>query len=249
MYANLSQNYRSVTFSDIRTVNPTFIIDPEIRDETGFTADFGLRGKWNETVSYDLGGFGLLYNDRIGIILDDRANRVRKNIGKAFIYGLETFADWNLARTLQLDANQFKLNWFVNAAFTSSEYLASEENNVVGKKVEFIPTVNLKTGLSAGYNNLLLSLQFTHLTEQFTDVQNSAVPEEGDARNGVIGEIPAYSVMDLSLSYTLGRWKIESGINNLLNERYFTRRATGYPGPGIIPSDPRAYYFTLQLKL
>ncbi|WP_286756364.1 TonB-dependent receptor [Roseivirga sp. UBA838] len=249
VYANLSQNYRSVTFSDIRTVNPTFIIDPEIRDETGFTADFGLRGKWNETVSYDLGGFGLLYNDRIGIILDDRANRVRKNIGKAFIYGLETFADWNLARTLQLDANQFKLNWFVNAAFTSSEYLASEENNVVGKKVEFIPTVNLKTGLSAGYNNLLLSLQFTHLTEQFTDVQNSAVPEEGDARNGVIGEIPAYSVMDLSMSYTLGRWKIESGINNLLNERYFTRRATGYPGPGIIPSDPRAYYFTLQLKL
>jgi len=248
-YANISENYRSVTFSDIRTVNPTFIIDPDIRDESGFTADIGARGKWNKTVSYDIGAFGLLYDDRIGIILDDRANRVRKNIGKAFIYGVETFVDWNLTSAFGLDDQKFKFNWFVNSAFTSSEYISSEENNVEGNKVEFIPAINLKTGLKAGYENLLLSLQFTHLSEQFTDVENSAVPADGDARNGVIGEIPAYSIMDLSLSYSLGKWKVEAGVNNLLNETYFTRRATGYPGPGIIPSDPRAYYFTLQLKL
>ena len=78
LYVNISENYRSVTFSDIRTVNPTFRIDPNIRDESGFTSDFGLRGKWRETISYDIGGFGLLYDNRIGIILDNRANRVRK---------------------------------------------------------------------------------------------------------------------------------------------------------------------------
>ena len=38
----------------------------------------------------------------------------------------------------------------------------------------------------------------------------------------------------------------EFGINNLLSERYFTRRATGYPGPGIIPSAPRNYYLTIE---
>lgn len=249
IYANISENYRSVTFSDIRTVNPTFIIDPEIRDESGFTSDFGVRGKWNNSLSYDIGGFGLLYDDRIGIILDDRANRVRKNIGKALIYGLETFVDWNLVNSLNLDDTRFRLNWFVNGAFTSSEYIESEENNVEGRKVEFIPAVNLKTGIRAGYKNLLANLQFTHLSEQFTDVENSRVPADGDVRNGVIGEIPAYSIMDLSFSYSFGKWKIETGINNLLDADYFTRRATGYPGPGIIPSDPRSYYFTLQLKL
>ena len=249
IYANISENYRSVTFSDIRTVNPTFIIDPEIRDESGFTSDFGVRGKWNNSLSYDIGGFGLLYDDRIGIILDDRANRVRKNIGKALIYGLETFVDWNLVNSLNLDDTRFRLNWFVNGAFTSSEYIESEENNVEGRKVEFIPAVNLKTGIRAGYKNLLANLQFTHLSEQFTDVENSRVPADGDVRNGVIGEIPAYSIMDLSISYSFGKWKIETGINNLLDADYFTRRATGYPGPGIIPSDPRSYYFTLQLKL
>ena len=245
-YANFSQNYRSVTFSDIRVVNPTFIIDPNISDEKGFTADLGARGQWKQWLSYDVSAFSLLYDDRIGTILDDRANRVRKNIGQALIYGLETFADWNLASIFQLTPEQYQLRWFVNAAFTQSEYLASEENNVVGNQVEFIPLVNLKTGVRAGYRNLLTSVQFTYLSEQFTDVENSTIPDAGDNREGVIGEIPAYGVVDVSASYAYKRWKLEAGINNLLNDRYFTRRATGYPGPGTIPSPPRSFYTTLQ---
>ena len=248
-YANISQNYRSVTFSDIRVVSPTFIIDPNISDEEGFTADLGVRGRWKSAVSYDVSAFGLLYDDRIGIILDDRANRVRKNIGQALIYGLETFADWNVASTVGLDPNRYQLRLFTNAAFTQSEYLASEENNVRGKQVEFIPLVNLKTGVRMGYRNLLASAQLTYLSQQFTDVENSSVPATGDSREGVIGEIPAYRVVDVSASYTYKRWKLEAGINNLLNERYFTRRATGYPGPGIIPAEPRAFYTTLQFSL
>ena len=43
-------------------------------------------------------------------------------------------------------------------------------------------------------------------------------------------------------------YKLEFGINNILDNHYFVRRATGYPGPGIIPSPPRNYYITLQLK-
>ena len=248
-YASLSQNYRSVTFSDIRVVNPTFKIDPDIRDEKGYTFDMGARGKWKNTISFDLGTFGLLYDDRLGIVFDDRANRVRKNIGTALIFGFEFFTDWNVAKTIGLPSGTYKLNWFVNTALTESEYLRSEENNVTGKKVEFIPGINLKTGLKFGYKNLLGSFQFTRLSEQYTDVENSTIPEDSDNRNGLIGEIPAYRIIDLSLSFTLGKFKIESGINNLLDEKYFTRRATGYPGPGIIPSKPRNHYLTIQLKL
>lgn len=248
-YANFSQNYRSVTFSDIRTVSPTFIIDPDISDEKGYTADFGARGTYKNYFSYDIGGFGLLYGNRIGIILDNRANRVRKNIGKAFIYGIESFVDWNIANSLLPKNYNTRLNWFINMALTNSKYLASEENNVEGKKVEFIPTLNIKTGLKAGFKNLYFSLQYTYLSEQFTDVQNSRIPENGDSRNGLIGEIPAYGILDLSGSYRFKKVNLETGINNVLNTAYFTRRATGYPGPGIIPSDGIAYYITLGVNL
>jgi Fe(3+) dicitrate transport protein len=87
-------------------------------------------------------------------------------------------------------------------------------------------------------------LQYSYLSSQFSDSSNSIESN----LSGVIGEIPAYSILDISLNYKLGRFKFESGVNNLLNNYYFTRRATGYPGPGIIPSPPRNYYFTLQYK-
>jgi Fe(3+) dicitrate transport protein len=55
--------------------------------------------------------------------------------------------------------------------------------------------------------------------------------------------------MDAGLSYQFKQFKLEASVNNLANEIYFTRRATGYPGPGILPSDGRSFYFTLQVKL
>ncbi len=247
-YANISQNYRSVTFSDIRVVSPTFIVDPNISDEKGVTADFGVRGKLGKSLSYDLGGFGLLYDDRIGIVLDDRANRVRKNIGTALIYGLELFADWNIINSLDLNDESFRWNWFVNSSITESEYTKSEESGVEGKKVEFIPLINLKTGMRLGYKNLLASIQYTYLSEQFTDVTNASIALDGDIRNGIVGEIPAYDILDVSISYRYKKFKLETGINNILDKAYFTRRATGYPGPGIIPSDPMTWYTTLQFK-
>lgn len=248
-YANFSQNYRSVTFSDIRTVNPTFVIDPEISDEKGFTADAGLRGKWQDQLSYDISAFSLLYDNRIGIILNNRAQRVRKNIGTALIYGLELFGDWNVLKTTALPAKDYRLTAFANVAYTRSVYLSSQENNVTGNRVEFIPELNLKTGINAGYKNVLLSLQYTYLSQQFTDVENSGVPGQGDLRQGIIGPIPAYGVMDISASYSYKNLSLEAGCNNVLNEIYFTRRATGYPGPGIIPSNPRSFYVTLGVKI
>lgn len=244
IYSNLSQNYRSVTFSNIRVTNPTFIVDPEIEDERGYTFDLGARGKWRSIISYDIGFYGILYEDRIGTIVNDRALRVRKNIGDALILGLEFFTDWNLAKTMALEGD-YKLNWFVNSAFTRSRYLSSEDNNVEGREVEFIPEANIKTGLRFGYKNFLGSFQYTYLSSQFTDVENSTEPDN----RGLIGEIPSYQILDLSFSYTYRMWKVETGVNNLLDKKYFTRRATGYPGPGIIPSEPRNYYITIQMKI
>lgn len=262
LYANFSQNYRSVTFNDIRVVNPSFQVDENISDENGFTADIGIRGRSGEVLNYDVSAFGLYYDDRLGEVLrnETRVNaagdlvetgrivRFRGNIGTAFMYGLESFADISLKELFFAGKDKLRLNYFVNLALTNSEYLSSDENNVEGNKVEFIPKVNLKTGLSFGYGNFLGSLQYTYLSEQFTDATN-APQDVTDNQRGIEGSIPAYDIMDLSLSYTFKKLKLEAGINNLLDNTYFTRRATGYPGPGIIPAEPRTFYTTLQIKI
>jgi Fe(3+) dicitrate transport protein len=66
----------------------------------------------------------------------------------------------------------------------------------------------------------------------------------------VSGIVPSYYVFDFSADYEFKKWFIISaGVNNLMNAMYFTRRAAGYPGPGILPSDGRSIYGTLQFKL
>ena len=246
-YSNFSQNYRSVTFADISTVNPAYAIDPEISDENGYTFDFGLRGNFENNVNFDASFFHLAYNNRIGFVQklfdDGNVKAYRTNTGDAKIYGLESLIDLNLKKIVGMNS-KYIFNTFFNFSFIQSEYTSSNEPGVEGNEVEFVPKYNFKYGLKFGYKNFTSYLQYSYLSSQFSDSSNSIESN----LSGVIGEIPAYDILDISLNYKLGRFKFESGVNNLLNNYYFTRRATGYPGPGIIPSPPRNYYFTLQYK-
>lgn len=247
-YGNISQNYRSVTFSDINIINPAFSINPDITDETGFTTDLGIRGNYKNFISYDFGAFVLFYNGRIGFVQkglpDGRVISERGNIGNALMYGIESLFDFNLKKIIGLNSN-FQFHYFINTSIINSEYTSSQQAGITGNKVEFVPDLNFKTGIQGGYKNLLANIQYSYLASQFTDATNSTAA----SLSGVVGEIPEYDVLDFSLSYTYNKFKLETGINNVLDTNYFTRRATGYPGPGIIPSAPRNWYATLQIKI
>ena len=247
LYANFSQNYRSVTFADISTVNPAYAIDPEISDENGYTIDMGLRGNYNNYFSFDANIFHLAYNNRIGFVQrlfdDGNVKAYRTNTGDANIYGLESLIDINLRKILGLNST-YIFNTFLNFSLIDSKYISSDEPGVEGKEVEFVPKYNIKYGIKFGYKNFTSYLQYSFLSSQFSDSSNSLESN----LSGVIGQIPAYDILDLSMNYKFGKIKLETGVNNILNNFYFTRRATGYPGPGIIPSPPRNFYLTLQYK-
>jgi Fe(3+) dicitrate transport protein len=248
-YGNVSQNYRSITFSDMRIANPSSVIDPDMKDEKGYSIDLGVRSRLTSFFNYDVSFFYLNYNNRIGEVqFYDESNRIlrlRTNVGQAVIFGLESYVEADFYKLFLPESKNFSAVLFGNFALIKSEYRKSIMTGVQGNQVEFVPKVNLKTGVKLAYKNLKGSFQFTHLTDQFSDATN--------ARDGgissVVGLIPAYKIMDLSLSYEFKMFKLEGSINNVANEMYFTRRATGYPGPGILPSDGRSFYLTLQFKI
>lgn len=249
IYGNISQNYRSITFSDMRIANPSSVIDPNLQDEKGYSIDLGIRSTQTTLYNFDVSAFYLNYNNRIGEVqfydVNDRVLRRRGNIGQAVIMGLESYAEADFLRL----ANPLNTNLsgvlFVNVALLHSTYKASEIAGVVGNQVEFVPTINLKSGVRLGYKNLKASFQYTYLSNQFSDASNAT---DGGV-SAVIGLIPAYTILDASLSYQFPRFRLEGSLNNLANQAYFTRRATGYPGPGILPSDGRSGYLTVQVKL
>ena len=247
-YSNISQNYRSVTFADISIINPAFSINPNITDEKGYTIDLGIRGKIKRMMSFDLNFFHLSYQNRIGFIQkafkDGSVKSERGNVGDANLSGLESLIDLNIGELFKMNLKKYSLNSFINYSFIETKYSNSDIQGIKGKKVEFVPKDNLKFGLRYGYKNLTLNTQFSYVSEQFTDSSNAV---EGNL-SGVIGVIPAYKLVDLSGAFKLNKFKLEFGVNNTLNEAYFTRRATGYPGPGIIPSPGRNFYLSTQYK-
>ena len=245
VYINCTQNYRAINFTDIRVSNPNIIIDSLIKDEYGYTAELGFRGIQKKYLTFDLAVFYVFYGDKIGLApKSGTIYKERTNIGNAVNIGLEGFAEVDLLGLFS-DSLKYNLNWFVNAAVIDARYISSKEANYVGKQVEYVSPFILKTGLKLKHQKFALQVQYSYNSEQFSDATNSKIPT-GDA---VIGLVPSYSVVDLSSKYSLNdQIQFEIGVNNLLNETYFTRRATAYPGPGILPSDGISAYFTFQYK-
>ncbi|KAB1065556.1 TonB-dependent receptor family protein [Salibacter halophilus] len=249
LYANFSQNYRAITFNDIRVDNPNFVIDPNITDERGFNFDLGYRGKPKSYLTFDIGLFYLAYNNRIGFltIIDSTTyleKRLRTNVGDSRSYGLESFVEVDWFDLFRSEPIKSQLRTFVNFSYLQAEYVSSEDNLVEGKEVELVPPMTLKTGITYQRNDFKVSYQFSYNDAQFTDAYNTQEP----VPTAIAGEIPAYWVSDLSLGYKY-KWLVaEAGVNNLFDNQYFTRRATGYPGPGVIPAKPRNFYFTLGVK-
>ncbi|TPE40262.1 TonB-dependent receptor [Pontibacter mangrovi] len=247
VYGNFSQNYRAINFNDMRVINPNQFPDQNMQDESGYSTDLGLRGNISGVLNYDASLFYLAYKDRINFL--SRANenyvieRIRTNVGDSYHYGLETFVEADLLKLYYGADHPTSLSAFSNITLVHTVY-DSPDKSVDGNQVEMAPAIIAKTGLAFKRNNFKLAYQYSYTAKQYTDAENSKLEP-----TAVVGMIPAYWVMDLSGSYTYRRFTLESGINNLTDNRYFTRRATGYPGPGIIPSDARNYYVTLEFKL
>jgi len=243
VYTNFCMNYRAVNFTDIRVVNPNIIVDSNIRDEYGSTTELGWRGFLAKYFYVDVAGFYIFYGNKIGIA-PYQAKKIRTNIGDAQNMGIEFFSELDILKMIS-DSSKFGLSTFINFSYIDSKYIRSREPNYIGNEVEYVSPVILRAGIKFRTEKFQIQIQGSYNAEQYSDASNAYIPS-GDA---VIGLVPAYTVFDLSTRYTVNQhFQIEGGINNLTNAIYFSRRATAYPGPGILPSDGRYFYITLQFQ-
>lgn len=245
-YSNLSMNYRAINFTDLRIINPSLKTDLDLKDERGFTADAGIRGSIGDWMSFETTAFYISYKDKIGNqfeIIEGKEVRFRDNVSDARNIGVEAFTELQLTRLFNYQGESM-LSFFLNSSIIDARYINSENVAVENKKVEMVPPLMIRLGLTYRYRAFSSTLQFAHTGEHFSDAYNT--PRTASAVEGII---PAYQVMDVSAGYSWRKWRIEASCNNLLNEQYFTRRADSYPGPGIIPSEGRGFYLTLQARV
>lgn len=266
LYSNFSQAYRPVLFSDTTPPATTDVIDPNLTDASGFNFDIGFRGNAFGALTFDVSYFYLNYDNRIGTVRrfvnnNPSANtfQFRTNLGTSIHQGVEAFAEINVNRALKLDDQKSRFSVFasmsvIEALYTNFEVTAASgiapnvqitTTNLKGKRVENAPRYIHNFGVTYRYRNFSTTLQNRMQGMIFTDANNTETP----SANGVVGAIKGFSVADLSMNYKfLERYNVRAGANNLTNTLYATRRAGGYPGPGLMPGDARTFYVSIGAK-
>lgn len=250
VYGGWSQSYRPVVFKDIIPTSVYERIDKNLKDAYGYNAEIGVDGHW-EGVHLNLTVFDLLYHNRLGTLLlanSDGTNYIfRTNIGDSRSTGVEALIETQLLRTDKMLISGFTSTAYNNARYINGRVSAGTENqSVTGNQVESAPRWTSRNGLTARYGTASLTLQYSYVAQTFSDALNTPTP----SANGAVGPVPAYSLWDLNGTWRIKRLlTVRGSVNNLLNQQYFTKRPTFYPGPGVWPSDGRSAVLTVGLTL
>ncbi|MDX1938130.1 MAG: TonB-dependent receptor [Flavihumibacter sp.] len=248
IYANMAQAYRPIQFANLQAPPTTDVVDPELKDARGYNIDLGYRGKIKNFLQFDISGFYLQYDNRVGTITVSGSPSYRfiTNVGSSTSKGFEGYVELNAVRAFWKNKDA-DLIIFGSYSYTDAKYSGNHKDATTkGKKVENAPTTIFRGGITGGYKGFLFTAQISSVGVTFSDANNTVTP----SANGNTGLIPSYTITDLTASYKFSKGlNLKAGINNLFDERYFTRRAGGYPGPGALPADGRTFFISVGAKL
>lgn len=258
-YSNISQAYRPVLISDLTPPATTDIIDENLQDARGYNFDFGYRGKVGNYLSFDVDYFYVNYDNRIGTITqtnaDNQRYQFRTNLGNSVSQGFEGYVEFDPITAFFKQSKLGYLSVFASIAYIDATYRNFKttsvvngqvvEGNLSGKRVENAPRKINRYGVTYTKKGFSVTWQLSDIGHAYADASNTEAPNAA----ATTGLIPAYTVQDLSASFKfLKHYNLKAGVNNLTDERYFTRRAGGYPGPGLMPADGRTFYISAGVK-
>ena len=249
-YAGWSQAYRPVIFKDIVPSSTYEIVDKNLKDAYGYNAEAGFRGRSNR-LSWDVGVFRVQYNNRLGSQATHDENNVfylyRTNIGNSLTDGVELFTEYQIVNQKGLNLSVFTSTAFMNGRYTDAQIRLGDANvDVSGNKLESVPEVISRNGLSMKIKKASLSFLYSYVGESYADALNTVEP----SANGAVGLVPAYWLFDINSTFLiLNQITLRVNVNNVMNKQYFTKRPSFYPGPGVWSSDGRSLVVSIGFRI
>ena len=235
IYGNITETYRPTLLNDNWQADSRVVVDPHLKDMTGYVSELGYRGTLGKWLSFDVGGFYIRYNDRLGKLT------TQTSAGPTFLYtnvsnsrniGFESYLETDLLALARRATGRSSLFVFSSVAPISARYM---QGPVTGNRVEFASNFIGRWGGTLRRDSFSGTLQYSYTGGQFTDANNTLLLPDASQ-----GYIPEQRVVDLTMNYGFQKnYVLTVGVNNLLNTKYFTRRASAYPGPGLIGADGR----------
>ena len=250
LYGGWSQAYRPQIMMDLLPANELERTDPDLNDSRGWTLEGGVRGSIGARLIYDVNLFELRVNDRFGTVLRTDAD------GSSFLFRTTVGSTRTRGVEISLEALVFQARGASLRAHTATSYfdgryldgtVASGGQNIdiAGNRIESVPRWISRSGLALDAEGFSANLLISYVSDSFADPLNTVDPPS----NGAVGIVPSYTVVDINAALLATEWlRLRVGVNNLFDERYFTKRPEFYPGPGVWPSDARGVQFSVELR-
>lgn len=240
---NIARSFRAPSleerFKYIDLGNFVRLGDPDLRPESGYSADLGLR-IWKPKVTFQIDGFvhrisnmivetpgEFIYTLNTGAsqgTTDTIPALINANVSKALLYGVDFGLQYNVYSDFVL--------------FASGAYVRGKDTEA-GVSLPLIPPLNGRLGM-----------RYTHPkigSAEFT-VVGAARQNKTGAGEKETGGYTRYDLAVSSANISLGqtRWQIFAGIDNLTNRSYTNHLATNRGGISVEPG--RNVYLRVSLN-
>ena len=237
LYGNVSESYRPQRFDDL--INPASELAgtnaPDV--SRGMNYELGFRSQPTERLLMDISLFRIDFQDKIEQIQASIADVERINSGDSRHQGLEFTVEYQALRSAD-----HTLTLFANGSLLDAEIENSVTASLEGNTPAFAPEYLLRGGFIYEDSRWNAALTATLVDEQFWQDSNGP---RGTGAGLIEAEIPAYEVLDFSLEYRPTRgWTLYGGVNNLLDEDYFSR----VRNDGIEPALERTVYAGVRFE-
>jgi len=244
IYGNIVQAYEPTTYENLAPIGFIGVIDPNLKDVSGYNSDLGWRGKVGKFINFDVGVFYMVFDNEIGnetqYDLFHNLYLYETNVGNAVHKGIETYVEVHVFKIFSDNPKIGDFSFFNSYAYDDSRYVSGP---YAGNFEEMAPQNIERIGVNYTYKHFSTTFLFSYSSQSYADANNTVLSE-----NSEVGLIPAYHVVDWSSSYKYKKYALDFGISNLLNAKYFNLRTNEYPGPGIIPAPGINFYVGLSAQ-
>ncbi len=239
LYANVSESYRPQRFDDLANPNSELASSNGPDVSSAMNYEFGYRAMPVDGLVLDVSAFRIDFDDKIETIQVNIADIERVNSGDSRHQGVEFSVDYDLFAGRADES--FRI--FANGSLLDAEIVSSLNESLVGNTTAFAPEYLLRAGFIYNTEKLDVALTATMVDEQFWQDSNAS---RGTGIDEIAALIPSYEVVDLTAEYRIdSQWAVYGGINNLLDENYYSR----VRNDGIEPALERTVFAGVRFQM
>lgn len=226
VFVNVSKSFQPPLIYSAMDVN-TFYYADELKPETSMNYELGFRTQPAKWISANVTGYIIDFKNKlVQAPTPDGRYRVWQNVGTSSHHGVEAEVDIYPLQHFSLYANGAYQEAKQTSGATKDKYL------VYAPKVAY--TTGLRYGNKVGKGQFSANAWVNYVGKQYTDLVNT----EAASDNGQVGPIPAYHPANVSFQYYLNKWGVNFVMNNMFDEKYFTKREGSF-WEGIVPMPGR----------